>query len=105
MEELPVLKKDSQGNLTAAKVECATLTLFGPPEALIRVSLPGGKCEVAVMEARPVPGQSQTAYYSVAVGTIPPQTDALANSLNRLIQDGLFMKTPEGLVYTPPKKN
>lgn len=103
-EEMPLYKKNEQGQLVQYVAPSMVLTFFGQPEAIIAVSLTGSECCVMVMEERPLPGVSETGYFSTAQECIPPQSEALLSCLNTFILRGLFVKTDKGLQYVSPKR-
>jgi len=102
-EELQIYQKDHQDQIAQRQTLCAVLTLFGQPEVIINVSLTSSECNVRVMEQRALPGDSLTGFFTMALESIPLQSEALLSCLNSFIQRGLFVQTDKGLQYISPK--
>jgi hypothetical protein len=98
-EEMQTLEKDEHGQLVPGRAQCAVLTLFGQPEAIVCVSLASGQCTVTVLEERTMAGTDRTGFFSTARESIAAQSEILGNCLNGFIQRGLFVKTADGLCY------
>jgi hypothetical protein len=103
LEELQIYQKDNQDQIAQRQTLCAVLTLFGQPEVIISVSLTSSECNVRVMEQRALPGDSLTGFFTMALESIPLQSEALLSCLNSFIQRGLFVQTGKGLQYISPK--
>jgi hypothetical protein len=102
-EELQLYQKDNQDQITQRPSLCAVLTLFGQPEVIISVSLTSSECHVRVMEQRLLPGDRLVGFITMALESIPLQSEALLSCLNSFIQRGLLVRTDKGLQYITPR--
>jgi len=102
-ETMYMAREDESGKPIQGDVTCATLTLFGTPEVVLVIELKSAKCELTVMETRPLKGTNSTALFSTHRESAPAEAEPLLELLNSLLLRGIFRKTKTGLQLANPK--